>query len=73
MVVENLKNILLNKLATLKNLSLTPEANSTMQYLASPLCKIKMNVPLGEQKSYSGTVKAGSEPRLISEITDAMT
>jgi hypothetical protein len=30
-------------------------------------------VPVGERKSYSGTVKAGSEPRPISETTDAMT
>ena len=30
-------------------------------------------VPVGERKSYSGTVKAGSEPRPISETTDAIT
>ena len=30
-------------------------------------------LPLGERKSYSGTVKAGSEPRPISDTTDAIT
>ncbi|KAL6963554.1 hypothetical protein U1Q18_034565 [Sarracenia purpurea var. burkii] len=31
------------------------------------------HLPLGERKSYSGTVKAGSEPRPISDTTDAIT
>lgn len=30
-------------------------------------------LPVGERKSYSGTVKAGSEPRPISDTTDAIT
>lgn len=35
--------------------------------------KKKKIIPLGERKSYSGTIKAGSEPRPTSEITDAIT
>lgn len=30
-------------------------------------------IPVGERKSYSGTTKAGSEPRPISEMTEATT
>jgi hypothetical protein len=38
------------------------------------MTKILQNkLPVGERKSYSGTVKAGSEPRPISETTDAIT
>ena len=31
------------------------------------------NLPPGERKSYSGTLKAGSEPRPTSDTTDAIT
>lgn len=30
-------------------------------------------IPLGERKSYSGTAKAGSEPKPISDKTEAIT